>query len=54
MINEISTIEKLGREAKTATGQSGTYLRIFMGLHHVVVIYGPVRPDSYGVRNFKC
>jgi hypothetical protein len=37
------------REAKTATGLSGMYFRIFMGLHQVVVIYGPVRPDSYGV-----
>jgi hypothetical protein len=41
MINEVNTMRIVEREAKTATGQSGMYFRIFMGLHQEVVIYSP-------------
>jgi hypothetical protein len=46
VINEFHTKGIVEREAKTATGQSGTYFRI---PHHVVVMYSPVRLDRYGV-----
>ena len=51
MVNEVTTKGIVEREAKAATGQSGTYLRISMGPHHVVAMYSPVRLDSYGVNS---
>ena len=48
MISEVNKMGMVEREAKTVTGQSGTYFMTFMGPHQVVM-YSPVRPDRYGV-----
>ena len=37
MINEFNKKGMVEREAKTVTGQSGTYFMIFMGPHQVVM-----------------
>jgi hypothetical protein len=43
VINEVIKTGMVEREAKTVTGQSGTYFMIFMGPHQVVM-HSPVRP----------